>query len=630
MLAATRRWFKRNRTPIAIGVGIIGAGYVATNYVLAKLRDARERMSSERIAKENLRRRFEQNQEDCTYTVLALLPTATANILEAMNTEKITYEIQQIKGSATARTRSIGSTSPPSMSETNPTDDDGRSTISVSVQSEAGANTTQISVPTPVAAGTAGSGTAEAPKEATLAPPKPRKTKRQLWDDLTISAITRAYTLLYTLGLLTMLTRIQLNLLGRRSYLSSVVSLATGGAAGTISLENNDDDGGAEHTAYGSDFDVNRKYLTFSWWLLNRGWVDVMQRVEAAVRQVFGHLSPRDTVTLDTFAKLTRDVRSIVEGSAPSRGLGTAWLPYLLPPPDMEEFVLRESGVLDNTNTNPEHPPTAPPSSSSSPTTSPTSSSPSPSSATTAASLRRLLDETADLIESPAFSTVLTQLLDAGFSVLLDHKLAASVFDPVTTAGATDEHPPLPASTLSSLHSSMASSSHTTAGGAGGVARAVLLPKVLSVLTRQAHIIGHGMPNEYLQAMEAVRDLEGFAAVVYSSNWQAEIARDEDEEGQEEKEPEPGAGAGAGEAFEGSGRRGLGWGAQQGRRRRTTAAAAAGGLGGGGGGGGGGEGGSVAGSSTVVESSSIVMVDEGETQGSSLFESAWEKASAAR
>jgi len=52
MLAATRRWFRRNRTPIAIGVGVLGAGYVATNYVLGKLRDARERMSSDRIAKE--------------------------------------------------------------------------------------------------------------------------------------------------------------------------------------------------------------------------------------------------------------------------------------------------------------------------------------------------------------------------------------------------------------------------------------------------------------------------------------------------------------------------------------------------------------------------------------------------
>lgn len=52
MLAATRRWFKRNRTPLAIGLGVVGAGYVVTGYVLGKLRDARERMSSDRIAKE--------------------------------------------------------------------------------------------------------------------------------------------------------------------------------------------------------------------------------------------------------------------------------------------------------------------------------------------------------------------------------------------------------------------------------------------------------------------------------------------------------------------------------------------------------------------------------------------------
>lgn len=53
--------------------------------------------------------------------------------------------------------------------------------------------------------------------------------------------------------------------------------------------------------------------------------------------------------------------------------------------------------------------------------------------------------------------------------------------------------------------------------------KVILLPKILSVLTRQAHVIGNGMPNEYLQEMEGVRDLEAFAAVVYSSNWENEV-----------------------------------------------------------------------------------------------------------
>ncbi|KAK3340244.1 Peroxin-3 [Neurospora tetraspora] len=522
MLASTRRWFKRNRTPLAIGAGVVGAGYVATQYVLRKLNNARERMSSDRIAKENLRRRFEQNQEDCTFTVLALLPTATTNILEALNTERITYEIQQMKSPAN-RKKSISSLTP-SISEVGTMDDDGRSMISgFSVQSEGGAYPSFLAPgPLPSVAEGESAPQPEAPK-------KPRKTKRQLWDDLKISSITRSFTLIYTLGLLTMLTRIQLNLLGRRSYLSSVVSLATGSAReGAIALENNDDDGDldGEGQAYGSDFEVNRKYLTFSWWLLNRGWVDVMQRVESAVRQVFGPLSPRDTITFDAFSKLTREVRTIIEGSSAGQGgaASTQWLPFLLPPQNMEDFVLRESGILVDDSQ----------------LSSPPSATPEGESTT---SLRRLLDETADLIESPAFSSVLTQLLDEGFTVLLDNKLTVGAFETPSLPAAvppavtlTPEAAAAGEDVVTSTTLVATSSDLNNVNNAGrqsidierpAVTRAVLLPKILSILTRQAHAIGNGMPNEYLQAMEGVRDLEGFAAVVYSSNWQAEIASEE-------------------------------------------------------------------------------------------------------
>ncbi|ORY69936.1 Peroxin-3 family protein [Pseudomassariella vexata] len=472
MLSATRRWFQRNRTPIAIGVGVVGAGYLATQYVLGKINDARERMSSDRIAKENLRRRFEQNQEDCTFTVLALLPTATTNILEAMNTEKITLEIQQMKGAARSAKAGEHAATPPSIADTTLTEEEGKSVASL--QSESGVHASQVVLPTPSAAG---EGAQEGVQTAPTAQ-KTRRTKRQLWDDLTISSITRAFTLVYTLSLLTMLTRVQLNLLGRRSYLSSVVSLATGTMQSTISLENNDDndDDNAEQV-YGSDFDTNRKYLTFSWWLLNRGWIDVGERVEEAVRDVFGHLSPRDLLSFDQFWQLTLEVRKKVEGRAETDRKGSKWLPNLLPPSTLEDFVLRESGVLGESATAETQTETSSPS-------------------TTAPSLRRLLDETSDLIDSPAFSHVLTLLLDAGFSVLLSKKLLQGAFELTATIPELEEEQ---------------------------ASKIVLLPKILSVLTRQAHAIGNGMPNEYLQEMEQVPNLEAFAAVVYSSNWENEV-----------------------------------------------------------------------------------------------------------
>ncbi|KAN0103124.1 Peroxin-3 [Hyaloscypha variabilis] len=470
MISATRRWLKRNRTPVAIGFGLIGAGYVATQYVLGKISDARERMSSDRIARENLRRRFEQNQEDCTFTVLALLPTATDNIIHELETERITYELQQQKAAKLAR---IGEINPSELGSGPPsvTDDDGRSMASL--QSESGVHASQIGIPSASVVG-------EGPQDGGQQAQKARKSKLQLWNDLKISSITRAFTLIYTLALLTLLTRIQLNLLGRRSYLSSVVSLATGGMEqSTISLENHDDDNPDQ--AYGNDFDTNRRYLTFSWWLLHRGWREVMLKVEAAVKEVFGGLSPRDDISMQKFSELTLEVRKRVEGATEAERQASRWLQYLLPPKEEEEFVLKESGMTKE-------------------------SSPSGSisiSSSDATPLRRLLDETSDLIDSPPFSHVLTLLLDAGYSTLVDQKLAQQAYK----IPPTSDIPDLDAPRITEVVD----------------VKPVKLPIVLAILTRQAHSIGNGVPNEYLQSMEQVRDLEAFAAVVYSSNWENEI-----------------------------------------------------------------------------------------------------------
>lgn len=287
--------------------------------------------------------------------------------------------------------------------------------------------------------------------------------------------------MIYTLALLTLLTRIQLNLLGRRSYLSSVVSLATGGMEqSTISLENHDDDN--QDQAYGNDFETNRRYLTFSWWLLHRGWKEVMLKVEVAVREVFGTLSPRDELTMQRFSELTLEVRKKVEGATEGERQSKRWLQYLLPPPDQEDFVLKESGM----------------------TTEPEASSGISVSSSAITPLRRLLDETSDLIDSPPFSHVLTLLLDAGYSTLVDQKIAQQAFKILPTS----ETPDLNAPRITEVVD----------------VKPVKLPVVLAILTRQAHSIGNGVPNEYLQSMEQVRDLEAFAAVVYSSNWESEIS----------------------------------------------------------------------------------------------------------
>lgn len=200
-----------------------------------------------------------------------------------------------------------------------------------------------------------------------------------------------------------------------------------------------------------------------------------MLKVETAVKEVFGNVSIRDDVSMERFSELVLEVRRKVEGATEKERQETRWLKFLLPPKEEEEFVLRESGMT---------------------TPSPGSASP----------LRRLLDETSDLIDSPPFSRVLTLLLDAGYSTLVDSKIAQQAFK-------------VPVPTPSEDNSLSGPRIVEVAEGL----KAVKLPVVLAVLTKQAHSIGNGVPNEYLQSMEQVRELEAFAAVVYSCNWEAEV-----------------------------------------------------------------------------------------------------------
>ncbi|KAE8331862.1 putative MFS transporter [Aspergillus sergii] len=456
MIGATRRWFRRNRKGLAIGAGVIGAGYLAGQYVLSKISEARERMSSDRIARENLRRRFEQNQTDCTYTVLALLPTAAEDILDALPVEELTKELQRKRAERLARLNAGEGTGSDLSSVSPSLPEDDRRSLS-SFQSDGFVRTSQPGEPS-----------AECEGEA-----RPKRNKTQLWNEVKITSITRSFTLVYTLSLLTIFTRIQLNLLGRRNYLSSVISMATPPAnESTIRLEDHDDDDLTQ--TLGNDFETNRRYLAFSWWLLHRGWKQVMNEVQTAVTEVFGPLNPREDISLARLSELFLEVRKKVEGHTEEERKHRKWLSYLLPPREEEDKVLEESGVLGVTEL---------------------------ANSQTANTLRHLLDETADLIESPTFTRVLMLLNNECFQTLI-HQCTADAFK------STSQTPRSVPQSFTSVA--------TVVPGADSSEPKAKLANILAVLARQAHVIGNGTnpPNLYLTAMDqGVRELEAFAAV---------------------------------------------------------------------------------------------------------------------
>lgn len=426
-----------------------------------------------------------------------MLPTIRDEIIGAIPVEQITDQLQQERQERLKRLGQSEATSteypsvPPSVA-----DEDG----SKSVSSSGYVHASQIAAST---------------TDGTQSP-RPKRSKAQLWQDMKINSITRALTLIYTLSLLTLLTRIQLNLLGRRTYLSSVVAMASPAASKTsriISLENRDDD---NYDVYGNDFETNRKFLTFSWWLLHRGSKDIMQRVMAAVNDTFGPVNIREDLTLERLADLIMAVRRKVEGATDKDRVKMEWLSYLLPPRNEEAFVVRQAGNSDIGD--------------------------SPSPATRLGdddlinsssediingSLRRLLDETSDLIDSPTFSQVLTRLLDAAFSHLVDYRIATEAYKHANLVS-----PKFPVQGMSAYEESRVSEVTDI--------EKVKLAHVLPIFCKQAHAIAAGsgeldplaaissqesaeFANEYLFAIDQVHDLEAFAAVIYSSNFEYEV-----------------------------------------------------------------------------------------------------------
>ena len=117
----------------------------------------------------SLRRRFQQNQEDCTITVLELLPTVADNIIEALPAERISKEIQQKKAERTGKSAATSDAAHSDFSSGSPSvpDEDGRSMMSS--QSESYVHASQLG-----------------DSSAALAGNRPQKTKVQLWADLKV------------------------------------------------------------------------------------------------------------------------------------------------------------------------------------------------------------------------------------------------------------------------------------------------------------------------------------------------------------------------------------------------------------------------------------------------------------
>ncbi|KAI8885386.1 Peroxin-3 [Backusella circina FSU 941] len=410
-VSSVKDYVNRHRRGLFITATIAGGGYFAGKYATTKIRDIQEKATAERLAKENLKRRFQQNQNDCVFTVLSLLPTLGDQILHEMNIEAAWAKLQESRKlekieeklkkerEAAALLKEEQAVEETKVAE----EDNSKPEMEIAKEGEAEADqsaqpaeaseltqstemaTSMIAnLDTSVGSLSASYTIVEEVRELP-AGILDKKEKHLIWEEIKSKSFTRTFTSIYAVTLLTLLTHMQLNLLGRFTYVWSVSVLNK--SEPTIRLQQE----GEEPDVGFLDPQTERVFLSASWWLLHHGWKGLADRVQKAVDEIVTGMPLKSTLNYHDAESLLGQLRKRIEFDGDKPISYRAWM---VPDTELEEeeFIRGagfESDVLKNDNST--------------------------------ISFRKLLDETKDFIDSPDFQNVLVSCLDEVFAIFDHH-----------------------------------------------------------------------------------------------------------------------------------------------------------------------------------------------------------------
>lgn len=325
-------FFRRNKRKLIITSTITVSLYLLVNqFVIKRFRNFQSSLRQEILFKEQIKRRFLQTQQDCYYTILALLPVLTDPIVNSLPIEMITQALKMKKTNTTGAEMS----------------DSMLTTDNLNIHE----NSQNLELSSFL-----------------------HMSKTELWNELKIKTITRTLTLLCSISGLLLITRLQLNILARRSYLELAIVMAGGSLPKDINSE--------------EVYAIEQAYLSLSWWLLNKGWETCSNLVEEVVVQKFSKLTARAEISIMKFDQLLNEIIFELETKRGNELLGSFFpLTYdnlittlLNTNPD----VISELDVQDS-------------------------------------NLVKLINETKSLMSTPSYLELYSQLLSNGMSTLIDN-----------------------------------------------------------------------------------------------------------------------------------------------------------------------------------------------------------------
>lgn len=281
MFKYVRDIYTRHKKKFLITSGVAVVSYLIGIYIKNKIKDFQDQLKEENATRELIKKRFSQTQKDCYMTFLSFLPVLIDPIYKELNVEDITKELKLIRNK-----RNLSD----NRSDNNSTD------LGSAVTTSETSNDFHL-------INDVNSSSTDTNTKSNI------KSKVELWKELKTKSLTRFLTLVYSETLLILLLHLQLNIISRKSYLKTAIKLASRNQGiQLIDLdEEKENDGNNEKDL------PEQAFLSFTWWLLNKGWANLNKTITESVEVVFNEVNLREELTMEKFSNLIVEVQKSID-----------------------------------------------------------------------------------------------------------------------------------------------------------------------------------------------------------------------------------------------------------------------------------------------------------------------------
>lgn len=479
MWASLFQFYRRHKRRIFLAVGTLTTGYFIFNYINSKRIQFIE--YQQHLIRQKIKKKYQQTQQDCLFTIIALLPTLSGAIYKLMPVENITKQLLSKRNNNNKSKQSVSNASSSKNNNGN-----NNLTLSEFASESAGSDTTNINSvindnnnnnkdindQDNNDNNNINNNNNETTSPTTTSDPV---TKSQLWNELKIKSLTRLLTLVYSNSLLIILIKLQLNLLARKDYLETSMEAAD---VNVLDKENGDSGNSTQQ-----DYIIEQSYLSLSWWLLNNGYVTIYEKCLEAIDLVFKEVNAKTELTFNEFSVLVAKTQELIDknfitadatNNINSGSNSELFLEKcLFPPPELEALVISKSSdrsfddeeqkeddeqisqVVNNEN------------------------------------FRLLVEETKDYINNESINLVLVHMVTNSISKFLNN--CSELLFNVSSGNGEELEIEL-------------------------ITKRFKLVKILSIIIKESNRISESSnSNEYIQVMNNIPELEEYTASVYSN-----------------------------------------------------------------------------------------------------------------